>query len=146
MNREIMRILLILSMLTSSSFAFENKLDNSSKPSDKAEVIFVSASQQFDGKWCFKTSVKHNDEGWDHYANGWEILDAKGNLLWERPLTHPHVNEQPFTRRLCDVQISPETTELIVRAKCNKHSYGNKTISVDFTKTKGTGYEVKRFE
>ena len=120
-----MRALLVLSILTSSTLAFENNLKDSSKLSDKAQVTFVSASQQFDGSWCFKTSVKHNDEGWDHYANGWEVLDMNGNQLWERPLTHPHVNEQPFTRRLCDIQISPETTKLVVRAKCNKHNYGD---------------------
>ena len=141
-----MRALLFLPLLISSTLAYESNLSGASNSLDKAQVTFVSVSQQFDGSWCFKTSVRHNDEGWEHYANGWEIIDTSGNQLWERPLTHPHVNEQPFTRRLCDVQISPETQKLIVRAKCNKHSYGNKTITIDFTTNKGTGYEIKRFE
>ena len=141
-----MKALLMLLLLTSSVLAAEIEPDTAPAPFDFAQVSYVSVSQQYDGSWCFNTSVRHNDEGWEHYADGWDILDTNGNQLWERPLAHPHVNEQPFTRRLCDIQIPPEITKLVVRAKCNKHSYGDKTITVDLTKTTGIGYEIKRFD
>ncbi|GAA0820862.1 hypothetical protein GCM10009111_26990 [Colwellia asteriadis] len=146
-----MKILLVISLLTSSTFSFalESNLagnSNGAQVFNKAQVTFVSAAQQFDGSWCFNTSVKHNDEGWKHYANGWEILDIEGKQLWERPLTHPHVNEQPFTRRLCDIYIPSDIKKLVVRAKCNQHGTGDKTITLDLTTTQGLGYEVKRFD
>ena len=138
-----MRILLVLWLFTSTVFATESNVEESF---DKAQVTFVSAAQQFDGSWCFKVSVRHNDEDWEHYADGWDILDASHNILWEKTLTHPHVYEQPFTRRLCDIKIPPKIQKLVVRAKCNRHSYGDKTITVDLTNPKGIGYEVKRFD
>jgi|GEM_PF-2014566 len=61
-----MRALLFLSLLTSSTLAYESNLSGASNSLDKAQVTFVSVSQQFDGSWCFKTSVRHNDEGWEH--------------------------------------------------------------------------------
>ena len=45
-------------------------------------------------------TLKHDDSGWDHYANAWDVLDQNGNLLGTRVLYHPHVDEQPFTRSL----------------------------------------------
>jgi len=143
-NTEIMKSLLILPFFTSSLFASEFEQDASPTSYDVAQVTYVSASQQDDGNWCFKTSVRHNDEGWEHYADGWQVLDLNGNQLADRLLTHPHVNEQPFTRRLCDIQIPEGTVKVVVRAKCNKHSYGDKTIVVDLNKVEGDGYQVRR--
>lgn len=143
---DIMKALLILSVLASAVTAFKVRANIPTASLDFAQVSYVSLSQQYDGSWCIKTSVIHKVEGWEHYANGWEVLDKDGKQLWGRPLTHPHVNEQPFTRRLCDIQIPKETKKLIVIAKCNKHVNGKETITVDFTATKGDGYEIKRFD
>ena len=145
-NKEVMRQLIAIPFVSAIVLASAICLADESKLPGFAEVTFVSASQQFDGSWCIKTSVLHNDEGWEHYANGWAVFDAKDNLLWERPLTHPHVNEQPFTRRLCDVQIPAQLNKLVVKAKCNQHGYGEKAIVIDLGTDKGSGYEVTRFE
>lgn len=61
-------------------------------------------------------TLSHPDTGWDHYADGWEVLDATGTRLGLRVLAHPHVAEQPFTRslRLDRVPDGP----LFVRARC----------------------------
>jgi hypothetical protein len=57
----------------------------------------VRAAQGSDGLWKFDTTVRHNDEGWDHYADAWQVVDSEGNILAERILAHPHDTEQPFT-------------------------------------------------
>lgn len=64
-------------------------------------------------------TIRHPDTGWDHYADGWEVLDAAGNRLGYRELMHPHVNEQPFTRSLSGVVIPDGTREIFVRARCS---------------------------
>lgn len=98
---------------------------------DFAQVTHVQATQAANGSWCFATSVRHNDQGWEHYADGWEVIDIEGNQLGYRHLAHPHDDEQPFTRRLCDIHIPPEISQVVVRAKCNTHGYGGKPFVVD---------------
>ena len=93
-----MKNFLLLSLFTSSVFASKIDIESYSSSLDFAQVTNVVATQKADGNWCFSASVQHNDQGWDHYADEWEIIDFEGNLIGERPLAHPHVNEQPFTR------------------------------------------------
>jgi hypothetical protein len=40
-------------------------------------------------------TVRHADEGWEHYADCWEVLTLDGEVLATRELAHPHDNEQP---------------------------------------------------
>ena len=55
--------------------------------------------------WRFDVTIRHPDTGWDHYADGWRILDMDGTVLGTRVLHHPHETEQPFTRSLSGVAI-----------------------------------------
>ncbi|MBA6262839.1 hypothetical protein [Colwellia sp. Bg11-12] len=129
-----MRLLVILSMFASSTFASKFDIDTYSTPLDFAQVTQVLATQKSSGSWCFGTSVRHNDQGWAHYADGWEVIDLDGNKLGHRQLAHPHDNEQPFTRSQCDIKIPSEISKVIVRAKCNKHGFGGKTMVVELSK------------
>jgi hypothetical protein len=115
------------------------------KPKDLADVVYVAAMQIDDGTWCFKTSVKNNDLGWAHYANAWEVTDLKGTRLGYRKITHPHVNEQPFTRRQCQIIIPKEINKVIVRASNNSNGYGGNIIVVDLNEIETTSYSVKRW-
>ena len=78
-------------------------------------------------------TLSHPDTGWDHYADGWEVLDADGNSLGVRELLHPHVTEQPFTRSLSGVAF-PEGAEVIfVRARCNVDGWSDDLFEVRLT-------------
>ena len=129
-----MRTLLILSLFTSSIFAEKPDLATYSTALGFAQVTDVLATQKSDGSWCFGTSVRHNDQGWDHYADGWQVTDLDGNEMAFRLLGHPHDNEQPFTRSQCNINIPSEISQVIVRAKCNKHGYGGKPFVVNLNK------------
>ena len=133
-----MRLLLILSMFASSVFAAKPDLDTYSTSLEFAQVTHVTATQKSDGSWCFGTSVRHNDQGWKHYADGWEVTDLEGNQLGYRLLAHPHDNEQPFTRSQCNIKIPSGITKVIVRAKCNKHGFGGEPIIVGLSTSQGT--------
>lgn len=139
-----MRLLLILSMFASSVFASKFDIDTYSTSIEFAQVTHVVATQRASGNWCFDTSIRHNDQGWEHYADRWEVLDLAGNQLGYRTLGHPHDNEQPFTRSRCKIKIPAEISKVVVRAKCNKHGFGGKPIVVDLTISKGEGYLVSR--
>ena len=96
----------------------------------EADVIEVDVKQTGRDSYFFKVTVRHADEGWDHYANKWDVVAPDGTVLGTRTLFHPHVDEQPFTRSLSDVKISESITEVTVRAHDSVHDYGGKTIEV----------------
>lgn len=70
-------------------------------------------------QWNFSVTLRHADGGWDHYADGWEILSPDGTVFGYRELLHPHVNEQPFTRSLGGVHIPADQKSIAVRAHCS---------------------------
>ena len=100
----------------------------------EADVIEVDVKQTGGNTYFFKVTVRHADEGWDHYANKWDVVAPDGTVLGTRTLFHPHVDEQPFTRSLSDVKISESITEVTVRAHDSVHDYGGKTIQVAIPK------------
>ena len=75
-------------------------------------------------------TLNHPDTGWDHYADGWEVLDADGNRLGIRELAHPHVTEMPFTRSLSGVEIPEGATVIFVRARCNVDGWSDALFEV----------------
>lgn len=75
--------------------------------------------------WNFSVTLEHPDTGWDHYADGWDIVDAAGNVFAARVLRHPHVQEQPFTRGLKNVMLPDGTREVFIRVKCSEHGWKN---------------------
>jgi hypothetical protein len=94
----------------------------------EADVIEVEIKKTADTIYFFKVTVRHADEGWDHYANKWDVVAPDGTVLGTRTLYHPHVDEQPFTRSLSDVEIPAPITEVTVRAHDSVHEYGGKTM------------------
>ena len=135
---------LILSLFITSVFASASERPNYETSLDFAQVTHVNARQRTNNNWCFDTSVQHNDQGWEHYADGWEVTDLAGHQLGHRVLGHPHDNEQPFTRNKCNIKIPADMTKVVVRAKCNKHGFGGKPVIVDLSKANGIDYSVSR--
>ena len=108
----------------------------------KADVLGVEVRKENGGTYAFSITVRHDDEGWKHYADRWEVMSPDGKVLGTRVLSHPHVNEQPFTRSLSGVRIPGQPTVVTVRAKCNVHGFGGREVTVDLSQSKGDGYEV----
>ena len=95
----------------------------------QADVLKVKAKCNDKNKCRFSVRVKHRDKGWNHYADRWEVLSLEREVLATRVLAHPHVDEQPFTRSLT-VEIAPEHTSVIVRARDSEHGYGGEEVTV----------------
>lgn len=96
-----------------------------------ADVVKAEASQSGNGTWRFDVTVAHDDEGWDHYADAWQVLGPDGAVLGERILHHPHVTEQPFTRSLSGVEISDTITTVTIRARDSVHGYSGKVLELE---------------
>jgi len=97
--------------------------------SNEADVIDVKT--KCSDTCVFYVTVTHHDEGWDHYANKWEVLTPAGDVIATRKLLHPHVGEQPFTRSLSNIKIPAGVKKVVVRAHDSVHGYGGKTREVE---------------
>ena len=95
----------------------------------EADVEKVSATITGKNTYRFNVTVRHADEGWDHYADKWDVVAPDGSVLATRTLYHPHVDEQPFTRSITGVKISESIKAVTVRAHDSVHGYGGKTMN-----------------
>ncbi len=140
---------------TMTTFSSPSPESNTAQPPEHkavtyADVLFVSARQESDGTWTFSVTVQHEDTGWEHYADGWDVLLPDGSIVkpdpsspFTRLLLHPHVDEQPFTRSQRGIVIPPGVSQVIVRAHDLLHGYGGRTVAVDLTRSSGENYEVE---
>ena len=97
----------------------------------EADVTGVEVRQTDNGIFSFDVTVRHDDTGWDHYADRWEVLTPDGTVVGSRTLHHPHVEEQPFTRSLSGVKIPADISDVTVRAHDLVHDYGGRTVTVE---------------
>jgi len=91
------------------------------------EIVSATARADGDGFWTFTVTLRHDDTGWSHYADGWAVIAPDGRVLGVRELLHPHVREQPFTRSLSRVEIPPTIDEVFIRARTNKEGWSETT-------------------
>ena len=77
-NKHILRIGFLVSFFFNVAYAGEVK-------------IIATDFLQVGDSWSVNVTLKHDDTGWDHYTNNWRVVDAKGNVLGDRVLYHPHV-------------------------------------------------------
>lgn len=116
-------------------------LGGAAATADEARVVDARATltSVVDGVefWRFDVTVEHADEGWDHYADAFEILSEDGAVLGVRTLYHPHVEEQPFTRSISNVEIPPSVERVIIRAHDNVHGYGEAQMELILERPEG---------
>lgn len=80
--------------------------------------------------WRFSVTLRHADSGWEHYADGWQVVDSQDAVLGDRVLHHPHENEQPFTRSLSDVSLPASTQSVMIRAHDSVHGWAGQRFTV----------------
>lgn len=110
------RFVLLAALLPASAIAGE------------ADVLDAKAQRSGD-QWRISATIRHADTGWDHYANGFEVVGPDGTVLGTRVLYHPHVEEQPFTRSHT-LSIPEGIAEVTVRALDSVHGAGGAEVVV----------------
>ena len=100
-------------------------------PALAAEPVIeqVAVTRTGSETYRFSVTIRHPDTGWDHYADGWRILDMEGKELGIRVLFHPHETEQPFTRSLDGVVIPAGAKQVQVQARDLPDGW-NKSVTV----------------
>ncbi|MGD8998938.1 MAG: hypothetical protein PVF75_00865 [Granulosicoccaceae bacterium] len=94
--------------------------------------------------WRANVTLRHADTGWEHYADAWQVVDENGRLLGKRVLYHPHVNEQPFTRSLSNIDIPEGTNIVYIEAHDKVHGWSKQRVRVDLNTPSGERYQVSR--
>ena len=82
-----------------------------------ADVINVEVTPESSGTYRFDVTVRSPDSGEEKYADLWEVRAPDGTALGGRVLTHPHVEEQPFTRSQSGITIPDAVTMVSVVAR-----------------------------
>jgi len=108
---------------------------------NEVEIVKTRFEKQGD-TWTVDATLLHEDTGWDHYADKWRVVDAKGNVLGERVLFHPHETEQPFTRSQGGIRIPAETKIVYVEAHDKVHGWSKQRLRVDLRHKSGDRYTV----
>ena len=96
----------------------------------EVEVVDARAAEASDGSYRFDVALRHADEGWEHYADAWDVLAPDGTVLATRVLGHPHVDEQPFTRSLSGVAIPAGVTRVTIRGHDKVHGHGGAELAL----------------
>lgn len=91
---------------------------------NEAKVVEVKLHNKGAQHYRVDVTLLHADAGWDHYADGWKILNESKKTIGTRVLHHPHVNEQPFTRSLYDVVIKKGVKFIYIQAHDKVHGDG----------------------
>jgi hypothetical protein len=103
----------------------------SSAFANEVEILATDFYKTGKNLWTINVTLRHEDTGWEHYADNWRVVDSKSNILGDRVLYHPHVNEQPFTRSLNNVMIPEDVTIVYIVAHDNVHGWSPDRLKVD---------------
>lgn len=95
----------------------------------EADVVGGKITALGDGRFRIDATVLHEDSGWDHYADRWDVLAVDGRILGTRVLAHPHENEQPFTRSLT-LTLPEGISVVMLQANDSVHGLGGKVLEL----------------
>lgn len=107
-------------------------------------VVYTSFRITRDGDWNVRTTLHHEDTGWDHYTDAWRVIGEDGHVYGTRTLLHPHVDEQPFTRTLGDVSIPKDVAIVYVEAHDSVHGWSPHRVKVYMHIDLGENFDVIR--
>lgn len=110
---------------------------------NQVEIVKVHLAKR-GANWRADVTLRHNDTGWDHYADAWRVVSPDGKVLATRVLFHPHEDEQPFTRSLGNINIPSSMTTVYVEAHDKVHGWSKQRIKVDLNAASGDRYEITR--
>ena len=117
MGGQMHRLSVILLLMSTASYA--------------GEVRIVDVRVECPSSCTFAVTLEHADQGWNHYANQWDVVMLDGKILKSRVLHHPHVDEQPFTRSLSGVMVPQGVQQVRIRARDTVHGYSDQEYLVD---------------
>lgn len=103
---------------------------------DEVKILAAEFRNTGNNHWSVSVTLRHADTGWEHYADNWRVVDNEGDILGDRVLFHPHVDEQPFTRSLDNVTVPAGITTVYIEAHDNVHGWSGNRLKVNLTEAR----------
>ena len=94
-----------------------------------ADVVAATIDSSGD-TYRLSATILSADTGWEKYADAWVVRAPDGTVLGTRVLAHPHVDEQPFTRSLGDVDIPAGVAFVEIAARDLVEGFCGETVSL----------------
>jgi hypothetical protein len=94
------------------------------------DVIAVKVRASGPDLFDFDVTISSPYDTPRRYADGFSVKTLGGEVLGERKLLHDHQDEQPFTRDLHAVRISPPVRRVVLEARDQRYGYGGKVFEV----------------
>lgn len=108
---------------------------------EPVEVVDV-AFKQVGKSWEVRVRLHHEDEGWDHYADGWRILSESGEVLANGALREPNLGPASYMITLPTVMLPSFHRVVIVEAHESRLGWSPHRVRVDLAKSEGPRYRV----
>lgn len=80
--------------------------------------------------WTVSATISSPYDTTERYADAFRVLTPDGRELGVRVLTHPHQDEQPFTRSLSGVEIPVDVQTVVVQGRDLVHGWGGTTFTI----------------
>jgi hypothetical protein len=74
---------------------------------DEADVVDVEVTCGVESGCDFHVKVRHSDEGWEHYANRWEVCSRPTARCWPRENSRTLTGTSNRSRAHCAASASP---------------------------------------
>ena len=94
------------------------------------DVLSVQVRPAGAGVFDFDVTVSSPYDTPRRYADGFRVTAPDGQVLGERTLWHDHQHEQPFTRDLHGVAITPNIQTVKVQARDQVSGYGGRSVTL----------------
>ncbi|GJL99803.1 MAG: hypothetical protein DHS20C07_14830 [Methyloligella sp.] len=95
-----------------------------------ADVVDGEITKDSNGRYTVIATIKHNDEGMDHFANHLQVLTPDGKVIGAMYFVEPKVHEQPFVTIVQSVKVPSGVRELRIRAHDKVHGYTGKEFKL----------------
>ena len=89
--------------------------------------VLAAEVTESDGSYTIAATISSPYDSEDRYADAFRVVGPDGAELWVRELTHPHADEQPFTRTLAGIEIPEGITEVTVEGRDLRNGWGGAT-------------------
>jgi hypothetical protein len=98
---------------------------------EEPQIVEVVATPGAGGTYRFDVTISSPYDRPEKYADAWRVVGPDGTVLGTRELTHPHADEQPFTRSLSGVEIPDDVTSVTVEVRDLVDGWSEDSLKVD---------------
>ncbi len=88
----------------------------------------ATVSVDADDTFTFAVTISSPYDTPERYADGWRLVGSDGTVYGVRLLTHPHGDEQPFTRSLSGIEIPDDVSTVIVEGRDLLNGWGGTSL------------------